>query len=130
MSFEHWQERNGKDSYERLTSLAADIFEAENDDQFSQELLEKFLNNIEQFNEDMKEYENEKKENSTFPFWKQYMEMVQILLLFIRAEREGNWKLHIDATKGMIPLWYMIMSITCVGESSTLQIWWTYMKLL
>ena len=63
MSFEHWQERNGKDSYERLTSLAADIFEAENDDQFSQESLEKFLNNTEQFNEDMKEYENEKKEN-------------------------------------------------------------------
>ena len=31
MSFKHWQERNGKDSYERLTSLAADIFEAEND---------------------------------------------------------------------------------------------------
>ena len=55
MSFEHWQERNGKDSYERLTSLAADIFEAKNADQFSQESLEKFLNNIEQFNEDMKE---------------------------------------------------------------------------
>ena len=73
--------------------------------QFSQESLEKFLNNTEQFNEGMKEYENEKKENSTFTFWKrkQYMEMVQILLLFIRAEREGNWKLHIDATQMMLP---------------------------
>ena len=103
-----------------MTSLIADILKAENDDQLRQESLEKFLNNIEQFNEDMKEYENEKKENSIFPFWKQYMGMVQILLLFIRAEREGNWKLHIDATKGMLP--YMIMSMTCVGELSTLQI--------
>ena len=86
-----------------MTSLTADIFEAENDKQFSQESLEKFLNNTEQFNEDMKEYENEKKENSTFTFWKQYMEMVQILHLFIRAEREGNWKLHIDASQKMLP---------------------------
>ena len=32
------------------------------------------------------------------------MEMVQILLLFIRAQRDGIWKLHIYAFQRMLPL--------------------------
>ena len=35
--------------------------------------------------------------NTNYVFWKTYMDMVDILLLFIRAEREGNWKLHLEA---------------------------------
>ena len=32
------------------------------------------------------------------------MKMVQILLLFIRAQRDGIWKLHIYAFQDMMPL--------------------------
>ncbi|KAL2095499.1 hypothetical protein ACEWY4_010218 [Coilia grayii] len=41
--------------------------------------------------------------NPNFKFWWGYMEMVEILLMFTRAQREGNWNLHLHAFKRMIP---------------------------
>ena len=35
--------------------------------------------------------EEMKKANPTFTFWSSYIEMVQILLLFVRATRESDW---------------------------------------
>lgn len=39
----------------------------------------------------------------TSKYWLQYMEMVQTLLDFIRAEREGSWSLHLSAFAKMLP---------------------------
>ena len=54
-----------------------------------------------------RKYENFRKEcsdsNSNFKFWIDYMSMVEILLDFIRANREGDWGAHIDAFKRMLP---------------------------
>ena len=36
-------------------------------------------------------------------FWNGYVEMVLLLLRFIKAEREGNWKKHLQATADMLP---------------------------
>ena len=38
-----------------------------------------------------------------FKFWNSYIDMVLILLRFIRAERDGNWPLHLAATADMVP---------------------------
>lgn len=38
-----------------------------------------------------------------FKFWDDYVAMVLLLLKFIRAEREGDWNLHLEATTEMIP---------------------------
>lgn len=35
--------------------------------------------------------------------WLQYMEMVDILRRFIKAERVGNWKLHLQTLRQMLP---------------------------
>ena len=35
--------------------------------------------------------------------WSTYMNMVEILLDFIRAERDGNWTLHLEAFAVMLP---------------------------
>lgn len=43
--------------------------------------------------------------NPTFEFWSTYLEMVELLLLFQRATREGNWYLHLSAILSMMP-WY------------------------
>ena len=43
------------------------------------------------------------KENPNFKFWWSYMQMVQILLLFTRAQRDGIWELHISAFQSMLP---------------------------
>ncbi len=41
--------------------------------------------------------------NRTSKLWLQYMEMVDILRLFIKAERTGNWMLHLKSLQEMLP---------------------------
>ena len=36
-------------------------------------------------------------------FWNGYVVMVLLLLRFIKAEREGNWEKHLQATADMLP---------------------------
>ena len=43
----------------------------------------------------------------TVKYWQQYLDMVSILLHFIRAEREGDWQLHLSAFASMLP-WFAI----------------------
>lgn len=40
----------------------------------------------------------------TVKLWIQLMEFVSVVCLYIRAERIGNWQLHIKATEDIIPL--------------------------
>ena len=44
--------------------------------------------------------------NPNFAYLWQYMEMVRILLLFVRAQREGIWKLHLHAFQMMLPFFH------------------------
>ena len=39
----------------------------------------------------------------TARLWLQYMKMVQILCKFVKAERTGNWNLHLQAEQDMLP---------------------------
>ncbi|KAK3746863.1 hypothetical protein QZH41_000037 [Actinostola sp. cb2023] len=41
--------------------------------------------------------------SKVFKFWDSYIDLVLLLLKFIRAEREGDWRLHLEATTEMIP---------------------------
>ena len=36
-------------------------------------------------------------------FWNSYLDMVELMLCFIRAIREGNRKLHLNCVKEMLP---------------------------
>ena len=38
-----------------------------------------------------------------FQFWDSYINIVQVLLRFIRAERQGSWMLHLMSTAEMVP---------------------------
>ena len=38
-------------------------------------------------------------------FWNSYLEMVATLLSLIRATREGNWELHLECIKAVLP-WF------------------------
>ena len=38
-----------------------------------------------------------------FAFWSEYLNMVSILLDFIEAERDSNWKEHPEACRNMLP---------------------------
>lgn len=66
------------------------------------------LQNIPQL---LTEFEEHNNEAPTFTFWRQYMELVGILLRFIRATREGNWKLYLSAFAEMLP-WFSLFGHT------------------
>ena len=44
--------------------------------------------------------------DDNFHFWWHYLDMVKILLMFIRAQREGLWSLHLDTFKLMLPYFH------------------------
>ena len=48
------------------------------------------------------------KSSRTSALWLQYMNMIDVLRKFIRAERTGNWELHLQALSEMLP--YMAAS--------------------
>ena len=43
------------------------------------------------------------KQSRTAKLWLQYSEMIQILRQFIKAERTGNWPLHLQSIQYMLP---------------------------
>ncbi|CAB3981118.1 Hypothetical predicted protein [Paramuricea clavata] len=49
--------------------------------------------------------EKRSEENPTFALWSKYIDMVQLLLLYIRATRTSNWELHLSSLRSMIP-WF------------------------
>ena len=67
--------------------------------------------NTQQVQSLMKDFEREHSDNPNFKLWSSYMSMVEILLDFIRAEREGNWNLHLEAFAAMLP-WLIIYDHT------------------
>lgn len=46
---------------------------------------------------------SEQRRAETGRLWLQYMEMVSILRQFIKAERTGNWMLHLQSIMDMLP---------------------------
>ena len=41
--------------------------------------------------------------SNMFAFWEEYGEMVKLLLQFVKAERTGNWELHLLSVSAMVP---------------------------
>ena len=51
--------------------------------------------------------DNQSLQSELFGFWSNYLEMIEILLLHIRAVRTGDWMLHLSAVKSMLP-WFFV----------------------
>ncbi len=63
-------------------------------------------NEFKKFQDEFQKFIDERCEQSpTFALWSNYIEMVQLLLLFIRATRTSDWKLHLSTLRSMIP-WF------------------------
>jgi len=59
----------------------------------------------------MEEFDQVHCDNQNIMLWSTYMSMVEILLDFIKAERDGNWILHLEAFTAMLP-WLTIYDHT------------------
>ncbi len=58
-------------------------------------------------------------------FWGSYIDMVDLLLRFVRATKEGNWKLHLQCVKEMLP-W--MFAYDRVNYSRYLSVYWCEME--
>lgn len=59
-------------------------------------LIDQIKSRIDNFRESHKSFR-------TSQLWFQYMDMIDILRRFIKAERTGNWELHLQTVKDMLP---------------------------
>ena len=48
----------------------------------------------------------ERARSPMFAFWDEYIHMVTMLLQFVKAERTGNWCLHLAAISAMVPYFF------------------------
>ena len=73
------------------------------------ETIAKIVNILtsERFNQAMTDFVKAlKEEDPNYEFWWNYMEMVCILLDFIRAQRDGSWDLYLYACRRMLPFFF------------------------
>ena len=61
----------------------------------------------------------------TFRFWNSYLDMVEVLLHFLRGTREGNWNLHLASVRRMLP-W--IFANDHINYSRYLPVYWLEMR--
>ena len=52
--------------------------------------------------ESLEAYKTTFSKSRTAKLWLQYMEMVELLQKFIKAERTGNWPMKLETTRDMI----------------------------
>ncbi|XP_057312285.1 uncharacterized protein LOC130653791 [Hydractinia symbiolongicarpus] len=99
--FEHWLVQHGKNlndyilTEEFQTCLKEVSFQSFQD-----------VTGLEGLFELMEEYERDiKQAGKTALYWLSFMEMMDVLFGFIRGLKIGNWELHLDATRQMLP-WF------------------------
>ena len=72
----------------------------------SKELLNSFLGLSGDLFKDFKEAENK-----TFFYWHRFIEMVRLAKDLVRADREGNWHLHLQSVEAILPYFAAFDSI-------------------
>ena len=106
-NFQTWPTENEKTSFHTLAQQATALASSFQDTDTSESIkdaLDNCLPLTNAFNKDFDDFMTTHENNATLAFWKQYLDMVGILLRFIRAEREGIWSLHINSFQEMLPL--------------------------
>lgn len=106
-SFRVWLSNKNQDvDLDRIDELTADIYE---------DFKCKHFNKVSSHSEGLSGYLQdmvvqlfafieENSSNNTFRFWLLYLELIAILLNFIRASREGNWTEYVTSFKEMLKL--------------------------
>jgi len=51
----------------------------------------------------LEEFEQQMMKLKNYAFWSSYLRLIEILLCFIKAQRTGNWLMHVEAFAAMLP---------------------------
>ena len=72
-----------------------------------QELLRDILSKVDTYERMMEVLETNASQSKTTPWWvENLVKPIFIMMLFVRAEREGDWPLHLWAVKEMLPYFF------------------------
>ena len=88
---------------DKFRTLSQQIVNAVNDTNY-ESLIILFVSDY--FQNTLKCFFKEKCTNPNFKLWYTYLEMVSILLMFTRAQREDLWSLHLASFKLMLPYFF------------------------
>ena len=101
------------DNFVSHCQLVSESFENNTFKEFCLETstLDELCNDFDEFNRKCCQ------ENPTFAFWSVYIEMVEVLLLYIRATRTSDRALHLSALRSMIPWFFITDRINCARYS-------------
>ena len=94
-------EENGLTKYECLQSALSLFDRMLQKDVTPQELQDS--SELEQVESILQLAREKLKDNRTAALWLQFMDMVDLLRTFLRAERTGNWPLHLQTLQEMLP---------------------------
>ena len=108
MGFKSWLQRSGhRGNRMILVSAIEDIRKEFTTEKFNRLLsMPDFLEIFNLYKEYCKEDNGPLK-----VFWNSYLEMVEVLINFVRATREGNWAMHLEGIKEMLP-WFFAYNHT------------------
>lgn len=95
-AFLSFAEESDKDCHDEVAAMAA-ADEPESIPQLITSLKS------ERFHKLLNDFVESKSDDVNFVFWWSYMDMVSILLLFTRAQRDGVWDLHLHSFSLMLP---------------------------
>ena len=78
---------------------------SEKDREQSKRLLDRFVDDLLRMINIFNAFRADARINSeTFAFWDTFVEMVSILKDLVRADREGNWQLHLQTIQSALPI--------------------------
>ena len=78
---------------------------SEKDREWNKHLLDRFIDDSSCMIDNFNAFRSDIRINSeTFAFWDTFVEMVSILKDLVRADREGNWQLHLQSIQSALPI--------------------------
>ena len=96
------ESNNFEFSVEELTNIQELLLDFENEPPKFEQLSES--NSLLSINNKFDDFlDNISKRGETAKLWIQYIRMINVLKSFIRAERIGDWHLHLQAIRNMLP---------------------------
>ena len=105
---------HSKKSYHGLVKVLSQLREdvSEKKQEASQAKLTKFINESSSLVEDFQDFLNRKNARSeTHKYWDTFLNLLTLLNNLIRADREGNWELHLQTVQDLLPL-FAVMDAT------------------
>jgi len=99
--YKSWDEKIPEEPI--LQKIVDCVRAVESDKESAQESVRKITTDLTEITDLFAIFKSENQERSSlFPFWDEYCSTVTTLLQFLKAERTGNWKLHLSSTAAML----------------------------